>query len=315
MNQVLLSDISNGLYMKLALAPKGERPETTTRYACDSLDEFKSAITDFLQAHGNPTLSGAAISAGGWEEHGVMAMPNHAFRISRSAMREFLEVQRLNLVNDCVAKALAIPHLAEDEKIKVCGGESLDEQVIALISTHRGLGMSGLAPDGMGGYTAMPCEGGHSDLPITSQTEFDVLQWMSRKYKGHVSRERAVSLPGLVDIFTALTEIDKDEIRPMAPEEVIAAAAAGENRALRAINLAMGWLASTASDVALTLGARGGVFLHGELIDMVGDLFDPEAFASRYRDKGRLSRYMTEIPVYRTTAPDIEVIGLATLFD
>ncbi len=315
MDQVLLSDISNGLYMKLALAPKGQRPQATTRYACDSLDEFKSAMSDFLEAQGNPALGGAAISAGGWEEHGVMAMPNHAFRIGRAEIREFLDIQRLNLVNDCVAKALAIPRLGEDERVQVCGGEPMDEQVVALISTHGGLGMAGLAPDGMGGYTAMPCEGGHADLPITNQTEFDVLQWMSRKYKGHVSRERAVSLPGLVDIFRALTELDKDEARPTAPEEVIAAAAAGESRALRAINLAMGWLAATASDVALTLGARGGVYLHGDMLDMIGDMFDPDAFATRYRDKGRLGRYITEIPVYRITTPDVEVIGLATLFD
>lgn len=315
MDQILLGDISNTLYMKVALAPRGQRPDATARYACDSLDEFKSAISEFLQAHGNPSLGGAAISAGGWEEHGVMAMPNHAFRIGRAEMREFLDIQRLNLVNDCVAKALAIPRLGDHERVKVCGGEAMDEQVVALISTHGGLGMSGLAPDGMGGYTAMPCEGGHADLAITNQTEFDVMQWMSRKYKGHVSRERAVSLPGLVDIFRALTELDKDEARSTAPEEVIAAAAAGESRALRAINLAMGWLAATASDVALTLGARGGIYLNGELIDMVGDLFDHEAFVARYRDKGRLNRYVMDIPVYRTTAPDIEVIGLATLFD
>lgn len=312
---VLLSDISNGLHMKLALAAKGQRPEATTRYACNSLDEFKSAIADYLAANGNPSLSGAAISAGGWEEHGQMAMPNHAFNIGRGDMRDFLRIQRLNLVNDCVAKALAIPRLAEDERVKICGGEPVQEQVIALVSAHNGLGMAGLAPDGIGGYTAMPCEGGHSDLAITSQTEFDVMNWLNRKYKGHVSRERAVSLPGLVDVFHALTELDKDEVRPMAPEEVIAAAAAGESRALSAINLAMGWLAAAASDIALTLGARGGVYLSGELLDMVGDLFDPEAFAARYQDKGRLSSYVMDIPVFRTTTPDIEVIGLATLFD
>ncbi len=312
---VLLSDISNGLHMKMALAARGQRPEATTRYACDSLDEFKSAISDYLAAHGNPTLGGAAISAGGWEEHGIMAMPNHKFNVGRAEMRDFLGIQRLNLVNDCVAKALAIPRLSDDEKVKVCGGEPAEEQVIALLSTHSGFGMAGLAPDGIGGYTAMPCEGGHADLPITNQTEFDVLNWMARKYKGHVSRERAISLPGLVDIFSALTEVEKDDVRSMAPEEVIAAAAAGETRAVRTINLAMSWLAATASDVALTLGARGGVYLSGELLDMLGDLFDPEAFAARYRDKGRLSRYVMDVPVYRTTTPDIEVIGLATLFD
>jgi glucokinase len=70
-----------------------------------------------------------------------------------------------------------------------------------------------------------------------------------------------------------------------------------------------------ASDVALILGARGGVYLAGDLLDMIGDLFDVPAFCRRYAEKGRLSDYVSEIPVYRTLAPDMEIIGLATLFD
>jgi len=70
-----------------------------------------------------------------------------------------------------------------------------------------------------------------------------------------------------------------------------------------------------ASDVALTLGARGGIYLTGALMDMLGDLFDHAAFQRRYVDKGRLQNYVSEIPVYRTTAKDLEIIGLASLFD
>ena len=315
MDHVLLSDISNGAYLKLALAPRGERPGETTHYSCDNLQQFKSAISDFLAANDNPRISGAAISAGGWEEQGVMAMPNHGFKVGRSDMREFLGIQRLNLVNDCVAKALAVPRLGGDERIKICGGEAMAEQVIAVIGSHNGLGVAGLAPDGMGGYTALPCEGGHSDLPATTATEFAVLKWLAVKYGGHVSRERVISFRGLVDIWHALAALDGDDQTELSPEEVVALATTGDARALQVVNLTMGWLASMASDVALIMGSRGGVYLTGDLLDMVGDLLDPAAFAARYRDKGRLSEYVSEIPVYRTTAPDLEVIGLATLFD
>jgi glucokinase len=311
---ILLTDISNGLYMKVALAERGERPGLSTHYACETLDEFKSALRDFLERCDNPSIKGAALSAGGWEEHGVMAMPNHRFRVSRNEMRDFLGVQRLNLVNDCVAKALAIPRLGRDEKIRVCGGEEMEEQVIALINSHNGLGQAGLAPDGMGNYTAMPCEGGHSDLTCVNELEFQVMKGLSKKY-GHVSRERVISFPGIADIFAVLSDLEKDEPLSLSPEEVIARAAGGDDRALKAINLSMGWLAVMASDVALILGARGGVYLAGEYLDAVGDLFDADAFAARYHDKGRLRDYVGEIPVYRATAEDMEVIGLATLFD
>ena len=311
---VLLSDISNGAYLKLALARRGERPENTTHYACNSLETFTCAISDFLEDQGKPELLGAAISAAGWEKGGIIQLPNHGFSIDRADMRKLLGVQRINLVNDFVAKALAIPRLETHEREQICGGEPLTEQVIAVIGPHNGLGMSALAPDGMGNWTAMPTEGGHSDLAPTTDLEDAVLKVLIEKY-GHVSRERVISIPGLVDIWGALAKIDGDDAVAPSAEEIIAMASAEDTRAHQAIDLSMGWFAAMASDVALILGARGGVYLSGDLLDMIGDMFDIEAFVTRYSSKGRLSTYVKEIPVFKTTAPDMEIIGLATLFD
>ncbi len=314
-DHVLLSDISNGTYLKLAIARRGERPKETAHYACNSLEGFKTSIRDFLDAQGNPRLSGAAISAAGWERGGIIQLPNHGFSIDRAEMRSFLDTQRINLVNDFVAKALAIPRLEEDERDKICGGEPLEEQVIAVIGPHNGLGMSALAPDGMGNWTAMPTEGGHSDLAPTTELEEAVLRVLIEKY-GHVSRERVISIPGVVDVWAALAKIDgDDDARMPMIEEIIAMASTGDARSKQAIDLSMGWFAAMASDVALILGARGGVYLAGDLLDQIGDLFDVEAFVKRYSDKGRLSRYVSEVPVFKTTARDMEIIGLATLFD
>ena len=311
---VLLSDISNGAYLKLALSRKGERPREATHYTCNDLESYKAAITDFLDVQDRPKLAGAAISAAGWERGGIIQLPNHGFSIDRADMRGFLETPRINLVNDFVAKALAIPRLHGNECEKICGGDAMEEQVIAVIGPHNGLGMSALVPDGMGGWTAMPTEGGHSDLAPTSDIEDAVLRVLIDKY-GHVSRERVISIPGVVDIWGALAQIEGDDIKAPSIEEIIALASTGDTRAKQAIDLSMGWFAAMASDVALILGARGGVYLAGDLLDMIGDLFDVPAFCRRYAEKGRLSDYVSEIPVYRTLAPDMEIIGLATLFD
>ena len=314
-NSVLLCDISNGTDLKLAMGRPGERPSAAERTPCKSLDDFKAAITKFLEARGNPRLAGAAISAAGWEKGGAIKLPNHGFSIDRADMRQFLDVQRLNLVNDFVAKALAIPRLEDDERVKICGGDPLEEEVIAVIGPHNGLGVSALAPDGMGNWTAMPTEGGHSDLPPTNDLEDAVLKVLVDKY-GHVSRERVISIPGLRDIWRALAIIDGESgDNAGSATDIIAAAKRGDARAKQVIDLSMGWFAAFASDVALILGARGGVYLSGDLIDMIGEQFDVPAFVKRYSDKGRLSDFVSDIPVFKTTAPDIEVIGLATLFD
>jgi glucokinase len=311
---ILLSDISHADYQKLALTRRGERPLETTHFVCRDLGEFKAAIKEFLEASACDTLAGAAISAAGWENHGVVSLPNHGFTISRADMREFLDVRRLNLVNDLVATALAVPRLETFEREQICGGVPAEEQVIGVLGANLGLGQAALAPDGIGGWTALPCEGGHSDLAAATDLEDDILRILTRRF-GHVSRERVISVPGLGNIWSALAELEKDRDAVVpTPEEIVASASAGEARAARAVALSMGWFAAMASDVALILGARGGIYLTGELLDLVGDLFDSESFVKRYRDKGRLSGYVTDVPLFKVTAHDPEVIGLATLF-
>ena len=311
---ILLSDISHADYQKLALTRRGERPQETTHYVCRNLEEFKTAIKQFMEASACDQLAGAAISAAGWENHGSISLPNHGFAISRAEMREFLDVRRLNLVNDLVATALAVPRLESFERVQICGGAPAEEQVIGVLGANLGLGQAALAPDGIGGWTALPCEGGHSDLAATNDLEDEVLKLLTRRF-GHVSRERVVSVPGLCNVWGSLAEIEKDTgVAIPTPEEIVAAASAGESRAVRTIDLSLGWFAAMASDVALILGARGGVYLTGELLELLGDLFDSEAFVKRYCDKGRLSGYVSDVPLFKVTAHDTEVIGLATLF-
>ena len=313
-DHILLCDFSFGSYMKLALGTQGRRPGEATLYSCAGKKDFDEAVLDFLAAHDHPKLMGAAVSSRGWERRGAIQLPEKGLSLARDDLRRLVGVQRVNLVNNFVARALAIPRLKSDERIKVCGDEPIEEQVIAVLGPHHGLGLAALAPDGAGGWTAMPCEGGHSDLPAIGQREWQVYEVLREKY-GHVAREYVISFAGLVDLFQALARIDGRENAANTPEEIVALANIGDATAVEAIALCTSWLAAMASDVALILGARGGIYLTGDLMDLLGDLFDPKLFYERYSDKGRLSAYVAEIPVYQTRAKDLEIIGLATLFD
>jgi len=313
-DHVLLCDFTFGSYIKLALGQPGRRPEAATLHACADRDEFDRSVLEFLKTRGDPKLLGVAISSRGWERQGVLQLPDDGLTIARDQVRELLGVKRLNLVNNFVARAMAIPHLRPSEREQICGEMPMDEQVIAVLGPHHGLGLAALAPDGASGWTAMPCEGGHSDLPVSNEREWQVREILMRKY-GHVAREHAISLQGLVEVWQALQVIDKMGAGGATPEEIVTQAKAGDTRALEAVNLSIGWLAAMASDIGLILGARGGIYLTGDLMDMLNGLFDREAFCARYADKGRLSGYVSEIPVYRTLAADMEIIGLATLFD
>lgn len=314
MNHVLLCDFSFGSYMKLALGTPGLRPGEPSLYSIGSKKDFEEAVTDFLSAHGYPRLVGAALASRGWERNGRIQLPEKGLALDRDDLRQLLDIQRVNLVNNFVARALAIPHLRQDEHIKVCGGDAMEEQVIAVLGPHFGLGQAALAPDGMGGWTAMPCEGGHSDLPVVTDREWEVFKILQRRH-GHVPREFAISFAGLVELFQALAEIHGTDAAATTAEEIMALANIGDPLAVEAISMCCAWLAAMASDVALILGARGGIYLTGDLMDLMAEVFDADAFCRRYADKGRLSHFVSDIPVYRTDAKNLEIIGLQTLFD
>lgn len=313
-DSVLLCDFTIGASVKMALVRPGTRPHDPVLYSCPNRAAFDEAASDFLAGQGQPKLMGVAISSRGWERKGILQLPQEGMTIVRDEVRDLLGVRRINLVNNFVARALAIPRLHADEVEKICGDTAMEEQVIAVLGPHHGLGLAALAPDGAGGWTAIPCEGGHSDLPVTTPREWEVYKRLRGKY-GHVSREHAVSLNGLVDVYQALATSDGSDSAASTPEEIIALASIGDPTASEAVGLCLGWLAAMASDVALIMGARGGIYLTGDLMDLLADMFDGPAFCKRYLDKGRLSNYVAEIPVYKTLAKDLEIIGLATLFD
>ncbi len=315
-DHILLCDFAIGASVKMALATPGARPPASTSYSCEGREAFDAAVLDFLGAHGQPKLIGVAIASRGYERHGVLRLPQEGMNIARDEIRTLLDVRRVNIVNNFVARALAVPRLRRDEVQKICGEATTEEQVIAVLGPHMGLGLAALAPDGGGSWTAIPCEGGHSDLPVTKAREAEVCRVLRRKH-GQVAREFVLSLDGLAELWQALATLDGDE--PVATEarEIIAKASIGDPRSAEAVSLCLGWLAAMASDVGLILGARGGIYLTGDLMDLLAEagLVDTEAFARRYTDKGRLSDYVAEIPVFRTLADDLEIIGLATLFD
>lgn len=313
-NQFLVCDLSWRSSVKFALGEAGDGPGPVTTYDCGNRDDFADRLKRFLGEHDNPSLRGAALSARGWEENGVMQAVEEDVAISRHEMRDLLGIQRVNVVNNFVARALAVPTLRAGERVRISGEDAGDEQVIAVLGPHYGLGAAALVSDGMGGWTALPGEGGHSDLAAGTQRECEVLKALISEH-GYASRETALSLSGVTNLWNAVHALDGEAAPVLAPVEILAKARQGDPRAVEVNRLLATWLGAFASDLALILGARGGVFLTGALIDMMGDDFDTAAFVERFHDKGPRSGYLREIPVYRTQTNNLELKGLATLFD
>lgn len=311
--KVLLGDLSNGMYVKLGLAVPGQRPEFISLYACASLDDFREALSSFIADCGNPHLKGAAFSTSGWEVDGQIDLVHYGFTLDRHQLVDLLGVQSVAMINNFVAKALAVPALDDLERVIVCGRESRPEQVVAVVGPTTGLGGAFLAPDGRGGWVATHCEGGHADLAPSNALEVEILKLMMDKY-GHVSCERAVSSPGLAELWRCLSIIEGEDPYAADVDEIMALASAGDPRALLSIRVQTEMFAAVASDFALTMGARGGVYLCGDHLDKLGDFFDFEVFTRRFYDKGRVSSYLRDVPVYQIVATEPEILGLSTIY-
>ena len=314
MDQNFLCDLSLAPNIAFALASPGGRIGEVMRVQAGTLEAFRDGVNAFLDTRGRPEVRAAALSARGWEQHDGLHLVGVDFRLDRETVRDLLGVQRVNVLNNFVARALAVPRLRRDERVQVSGGEVNDEHALAVLGPHHGLGLAALVSDGVGGWTALHGEGGHSDMPVKTEQEWRIVEAI-RARTGYVSRESCVSVAGLADIWLALHGLDGTTAPALSSAGVIAAARSGDATARAAIAQMTQWLAAMASDVALILGASGGVYLTGALLDMIGDLFDAPLFRARYLDKGPRSAYVEAIPVFRTLAADMELGGLATLFD
>ncbi len=314
--QVLLCDLSLAPEIGLAWSAPGSRPDSVRRVQCPTREAFDEEVRRFLDERDGDGPMAAALSARGWERNNVLHLQGIGFPIDRDDIRALAGVQRVNVLNNFVARALAVPRLRRNEKVEICGGDANDDGAIVVVGPHHGLGLATLVSDGVGGWTALHGEGGHSDMPVKTEREWRLVEAIGAR-TGYVSRESGISVAGLMDIWHALHVVDGDAppAQALTSAGIIEAARAGDARAVEAIGTMTDWLATLASDLALIMGATGGVYLTGALLDMIGDLFDTDRFVARYLTKGRLSEYVRGIPVFRTQATDMELVGLAALFD
>ena len=115
---------------------------------------------------------------------------------------------------------------------------------------------------------------------------------------------------GIVNIYSALSGNRKDAVGIMDEVAIAKAAESGEDDfCLEVINIFFSILGSAAGNLALTLGARGGVYLAGGIVPRYVNLLEKSSFRSRFEDKGRYKTYMQEIPIRVVMRPDTGIIG------
>jgi glucokinase len=180
---------------------------------------------------------------------------------------------------------------------------------MVILGAGTGFGVAGLAR-GERGDVMIATEGGHAGFAPCDDVEVEVWRRLKAAY-GRVSIERLLSGPGLFDLYKALAEIDGVGAELPDDKSVIEACNAGDRRAGAAVDRFCGILGSVAGDLALSFGARGGVFVSGGLAPRVADRLAASDFRRRFEDKGRLSAYLAQIPTSLVLHPYPAIVGAA----
>lgn len=304
---VLLADVG-GTNTRCAIGDAAGMPGDVATYRNDdfaSLDAVLARYLDSLPADKRPRTGVVAIAAPLRGED--VRMTSRAWSFSREGLRQALGLLRLELINDFAAQAWALPVLGPGDLVKIGGGNALDTAPRVVLGPGTGLGAATLvrAPDG--GWMALPGEGGHVTLAAQDAREEDVIR-STRERFGHCSAERLLSGPGLTVLHDAL-----HGVADQAPEQLGSALLAGDAAAEATFGMFFRLLATVAGDLALTLGAFGGVYISGGIVPRYIDALQRSDFRQRFEAKGRYRDYMRAVPVWAITSRNPALAGALAL--
>jgi glucokinase len=315
----LLADIG-GTYARFVLEPAPGVFEHAASLRCEEHADFHAAVSAYLQGLPAALAGGiehAAIAIANPVEGDEVRMTNYHWQFSSEQMRQRLGLLTLVVVNDFTALAMALPRLAPSQRRQVGGGQVRTHSVVGVLGAGSGLGVSGLIPLGDtsgAGYVALGTEGGHASFSPRDEREITILRYGLTQFS-HVSFERLLSGPGLELIHRALSEpAHGAPPEALAAPEITRRALAGSDAVCRAaLEAFCAVLGTAAANLAVTLGAFGGIYIGGGIVPRLGAYFDRSPFRARFEDKGRFSAYLQGIPTYVVTAEQATFVGVSAI--
>jgi glucokinase len=311
----LLGDIGGTNARFALITAPGEPVSHIMKLACTEHAGLTEAIQTYLAQIDSAQPRYAAIGVANPVSGDWLKLTNNPWAFSIEAVRQAVGLERLLFMNDFTALALSLPHLTTTDRQQVGSGTCVPGQAIGVIGPGTGLGVSGLVPTGAGTYVPLEGEGGHVSLCPTTDEEMAVTAWLTHEH-GHVSAERVLSGPGLVTLYKTLGEVRRLPTQDLTSAEITQAGLRNSDT-LCAAALAMfcALLGSVAGNLALTLGAHGGIFIGGGIAPRLLDYLAQSEFRPRFETKGRFTTYLKGIPTYVITAPYPALTGAAVGLD
>jgi len=309
----LIADIG-GTYARFALETAQGEFSHVQSLRCADYTDFHAAVKGYLAMLPPVQVEHAGVAIANPVDGDQVRMTNYHWQFSIEQMRQQLGLDTLVVVNDFTALAMAVPRLSGRDRRQIGGGDASKQSVIGVLGPGSGLGVSGLIPAGEG-WVALGTEGGHTSFAPHDEREIAVLRFAWKHFE-HVSFERLVSGPGLELMYRALAEyagVAAEDLH--APEITRRALDASDPVCVDTLDVFCALLGTAAANLAVTLGALGGIYIGGGIVPRLGEYFDRSPFRTRFEDKGRFSSYVAAIPTYVITAEHATFKGASAILD
>lgn len=276
----------------------------------DNYSTLQDAMRAYIELLGIDTPKAACVAIAGPIDGDKARMTNLNWSFSQSAVKNEFGFEKFAAINDFAALSIATSKLTANDLTEVRKG-SIDEQGNkAILGPGTGLGVAGLAwsPNG---WLPVPSEGGHVNIAPATELECDVIKAAMGQH-GHVSAEIFISGPGLVRLYNALAVVRDQNAEQYKPKDITARALENSDALCReTLELFCSFLGTLSGNLALTYGARGGVYLAGGILPRFVDFLKASDFSKRFENKGVMSHYVANIPVFIMSHEQPGLLGSA----
>lgn len=234
---------------------------------------------------------------------GHAKLSNINWDIDKDELANHFTVKTVHLINDLEATAYGLTMLTEKDIAILHRGDETPVGNAAVIAPGTGLGEAGLYWDGQY-YHPFATEGGHCDFASRNEFDFELYTFLQRKFD-HVSWERLVCGPGIINIYHFLRDEKKREEPEWLKEKMKNADAAAvisqhveqSNICKETMQLFIRYLAYESANLVIKLKATGGLYIGGGIIPQIVPLLQNNVFFSSFCQSGRLNYLLEKVPI------------------
>lgn len=273
---------------------------------------FTDALSTYIESLDSIKPSAACIAIASPIEGDAINMTHLPWSFSIKTVQKQFGFEMFEVMNDFNAVAIGTSVALPEDLELIKKGESFPFENRAIIGPGTGLGVSALTYCQQNKkWLPISGLGGHVNLPPVSPFEIEVIKSAMGNME-HVSAEMLISGSGLINLYRAVCKVEGAIATKMTPAELTQSALVGADRmCMRTLETFCSFLGTVAGNVALTFGAKGGVYIAGGIVPRISEYLKNSEFNNRFSSKGVMSEYVNNIPINLIINPHVGLLGAA----